>query len=194
MFIDLETTGLPIKNNFNKFYSPREYCYYDTCRIIEIAYIICSCDGDHIKTVSSLIKPDGFTITNSHIHGITQEEALSNGNNLINILNNFEKDIKMVDTIVAHNINFDHSVLLSECYRNKIKHYNIIANICKKRLLCTMEMGKTFLNTFKYPKLIDLYYKLFNIDIINNHRALIDTTMCKDVYYKMINTYDGSYY
>lgn len=190
MFIDLETTGLPLKNKFNKFYSPRDFIHYDNCRIVEIAYIICALNGDIIKTVTSLIKPTDFTITNSNIHGITHENALSNGNDLTAILKDFENDLNMVNTIIAHNIVFDHSVLLSECYRNKLAHYNIIEEISKKKLLCTMVMGKTFLNTYKYPKLVDLYKNLFDIDVDNNHRALIDTNMCKNIYFKMISSYN----
>lgn len=183
MFMDLETTGLPIKNNRRRFYSPREFNYYDTSRIIEIAYIICSINGDHIKTVTKLIKPTDFTITNTCIHGITNNQALTKGEDLNNVLNEFNNDLKNVNIIVAHNINFDHSVLLSECYRGY--HTDVIKEICKKKLLCTMEMGKSYLGVYKYPKLIDLYKKLFNIEVDNNHRALIDTSMCKEVYFKM---------
>ena len=184
MFFDLETTGLPLKNNMRNFYSPSEFNNYDTSRIIEIAYIICTLNGETIKTVSKLIKPDNFTITNTHIQGITYDKALNEGEELYVVLNELYTDLQDVNTLVAHNIKFDKSVLLAECYRKS--YYSIINEICKKKILCTMMMGKTFLNVNKFPKLVELYKKILNIDIDNNHRALIDTTMCKEIYFKII--------
>lgn len=48
-------------------------------------------------------------------------------------------------------------------------------------------MAKEKLKLYKYPKLIDLYKQFFNIDLDGAHRALIDTTACKEVYFKLLD-------
>ena len=90
-----------------------------------------------------------------------------------------------VDTIISHNIGFDINILLSECYR--LEHNELIDNIENRKKKCTMRLGKKYMNYHKSPKLIELYKHLFNKDIIQEHRALIDTEMCKDCYFGMKN-------
>ena len=79
LVIDTETTGLPNRPSFNKYYNPMICKHYDSSRIIEIGYIIYNEQGQKIKENSFLIKPDNFIIENTHIHGISQIDANTNG-------------------------------------------------------------------------------------------------------------------
>ena len=165
LFIDVETIGLPITRGFNNYYNPSETGYYDSSRIIEIAYVICTYDGNVIKEYSSLITPNNFTIENTAIHGITTKDAIEKGVSIENVLDDLNSDLDLVDRIVAHNIKFDINNILSECYRAN-KEY-IIQNINSKSQICTMVMGKQFMNIVKFPKLVDLYSFIFNKTVVN---------------------------
>ena len=48
-----------------------------------------------------------------------------------------------------------------------------------------MELGKIYMKSQKFPKLIELYHYLFNKSIDQEHRALTDTRICADCYYRM---------
>lgn len=184
LFIDTETTGLPITRNYNDYYHPENKFYYDNSRIIEIAYIIYDENKNIVKQVEHIIKPDNFNINNSHIHGITYEYALENGVDIKIAIDELYQDLSNVKTIVAHNINFDINIILSECYR--LNNNIIIDKIFSINKECTMDIGKKYMNQLRNPKLIILYKFLFNKPVEQIHRALSDTKICADCYYKML--------
>lgn len=184
LFVDTETTGLPITKNF-KYHNPKNTKYYDNARIVEIAYIIYDDNDLKVKEVTTLIKPSGFIIENSNIHGITTEDAMNNGLDISDVLEELYDDLFQysVNCIIAHNINFDINVILSECYRaNKDYLYCSIVKINKE---CTMHLGKIYLKSTKNPKLNILYEYLFNKEVVQEHRALSDTKICAECYFKM---------
>ena len=186
LFIDTETNGLPITKNYS-YYNPKNTKYYDKSRIIDIAYIIYDENNVKVKEVTSLIKPDGFLIENTDIHGITFENAMNYGLNIKDILQEFYIDLceYNVTTIISHNINFDINIILSECYR--LKFNDLINTILKINKECTMNIGKNYMKSNKNPKLIVLYEFLFHKEIIQEHRALSDTKICLECYFKMTN-------
>jgi DNA polymerase III epsilon subunit-like protein len=187
LFIDTETTGLPVTKNF-KYYNPKNTKYYDNARIIEIAYIIYDDNDLKIKEVTTLIKPSGFVIENSHIHGITTEDAIMNGLEISDVLEELYDDLfeYSINCIIAHNINFDINVILSECHRLD-KDY-LYCSIIKINKECTMHLGKIYLKSTKNPKLNILYEYLFNKEVTQEHRALSDTKICAACYFKMAET------
>tara|TARA_B110000037_G_C17085172_1_gene491692 strand:- start:1233 stop:1823 length:591 start_codon:yes stop_codon:yes gene_type:complete len=186
LFIDLETSGLPERLGFDKYYSPTKTSKYNKCRIIEIAYIIHSVvDNCVIKEYSKLIIPDKFIINNSRFHGITNEMCEKDGITMNEMLDIFTDDIKKynVGNIVSHNIKFDFNILLSEMYRY---NYNELYNKCSSyNIECTMKKGKYLMNTYKYPKLTELYYYLFNKNYSQTHRALDDVKICYKCFIKI---------
>lgn len=184
LFIDVETTGLPENRGFNNYHHPSKLFYYKNSRLIELAYIIYNNNNEIVKKVENLIKPVDFTIENSEFHGITTKMALTEGKDLSKVLDELCNDLDNVDTIVAHNINFDINIILAECYKEKKQ--NLIKHLESINRICTMDLGKTYMNTKKYPKLIELYQHLFDKTITQEHRALSDTHICADCYYEMI--------
>jgi len=183
LFIDTETTGLPKTKGWGKYYEPSLTSYYDESRVIEVAYIIYDNDKTICKSISTIIRPNGFVITNSNIHGISTDDANEYGTELMEVLKEFETDLSDVTTIVGHNIDFDINIMLSECYRaNEIGIARKLESINKK---CTMRVGKAYMNSEKYPKLVELYRFLFNRIVNQKHRALSDTRICAECYYMM---------
>jgi len=188
LFIDIETIGLPNRISFSEYYSPIEITHYDSSRIIEIGYIICN-NTEIIKKVDNLIKPNNFTINNTNIHGITHEQAENEGKSISDVLDILYNDLDLVETVISHNSLFDINIILSECHRINHKLFN---KLNSKIIKCTMKLGKEFMKSEKYPKLTELYKFIFNQEIIQEHRALSDSIICKDCYYFIIKKNENS--
>ena len=137
---DLETTGLPITPGFMQYYPPNETKYYDSSRIVQIAYIKLDENNQEIYRKNKLVKPLDFKITNSTFHGITQEKAMKEGEEMKDILASLVSDLKDCKVLIGHNILFDYNILLSECYRLGL--VDLIITVTKLNLYCTMKEGK----------------------------------------------------
>ena len=182
LVFDLETTGLPKKWNVHPFHTTN----YDTCRVINLGYVLLDKNNNIIKKVDHLIKhSEPVQITNSEIHGITNEDIKDSGVAFKDALKEFIADIYPCKKIVAHNIDFDFNVLLSELYRNYDKCRKIIGQMYTKELICTMKTGQTFMKVTKFPKLIELYKHTHNIEWKQTHRALDDAIICSACYVHM---------
>ena len=185
LFIDIETTGLPILKKYNNYHNPNNLKYYENSRIIEIGYQIYDNDRTLLLENDQLIKVNK-TINNSDIHGITNNDLDNNGIEFNVFCDDFKKHIVKCDTIIAHNIKFDYNIILSELYR--INNIELITKLESMLKQCTMILGKQALNIKKNPKLSNLYFELFNKKVVQSHRALDDTKLCSKCYYNMITS------
>lgn len=184
LVFDIETTGFPQRKNVH----PYKTSNYETSRMIELGYMIVNdITGETVKEVSHLIQhPNKVGINNSHIHGITEEMVLEDGETVHSVLDELYEDLKQVDTMVAHNMDFDFNILLSEVYRWYPMYNHLLGELYNKKLVCTVQMGKSLMPNGKYPKLIELYQKLFDEEWIQPHRALEDCRVCSKCYLKLI--------
>jgi DNA polymerase-3 subunit alpha len=183
---DTETTGLPVTISFGKYFPPSELIYYNNSRIIDIAYIVYRPDGKLVKKVEYLIKPNGFIIENSHIHGISHNTALTSGVDINVALNSLYSDLLTANKIVAHNLIFDINVIMSEAYR--ASHFDLYKLISKIERVCTMKLAKIKLILPKYPKLTDLYTILFKEKWAQPHRAMADTEICAKCFFRLMDS------
>lgn len=173
-FLDLETTGL-IENQLD---------YENYPRITQIAY-----KKSSEKEINSIfIKPNGFTISKEieKLTGISTELLNAKG---INIRDAFSLlDITSSSQIVAHNIDFDLSILDSEYLRIlktnpntdfKNTHRN------SSRLFCTMKKFASVFNV-KYPTLTEMYNHFFDdIPQYIMHNAENDVEVLIDCFHIM---------
>lgn len=182
LVFDLETTGLPIFNKDGKyrFHSFKNLKMYEPARIVSISWIILDNCGNILKQTYYIIRPLDFAIDNASvatsIHGITHEIAVEKGALWDNVYKEFFADLKPCHALVAHNLQFDLSVMLSEMFRYN-KQDGITEMLSKKRF-CTVQLGRIAMNQKKSPKLGELYKYLFNKDIENAHDAFFDTLNC----------------
>jgi DNA polymerase III subunit epsilon len=170
LFFDTETTGLPRDwrapiNNLSNW-----------PRLVQIAWLIYDIDGAKISSHDYIIKPEGFTIPSdiSKIHGITSEQASRDGHDLKSVLLKFQKDVNQVNCLVAHNMSFDASVVGAEFIR-----CNLSNTFSLKKKICTKEESTNFCAIegpygYKWPKLPELYYKLFKTNFEEAHNAAAD--------------------
>lgn len=178
--IDTETTGLPISYRMNA--TPNNLSNWDQCRIVQIAYRVYNPEDELVANINQIIKPNDFIIPSSSIsfHKITNNRA-NHGVPIDVALKLLMTYVKNMPTrLVAHNIQFDRNVLISEMYRNGLP--DLAKNFMKTQSVCTM-----LLNTPKggrWPKLVNLYTSKFDdFDESKIHDAEYDTLMCSKVYF-----------
>ena len=193
LVFDTETSGLPTKRGYDKYYPYSELNHYDTSRIVSICWKL----YDNEKIISSkyfIIKPKGFKIDNTskacEINGITQEIADKDGILIEDVFVELHADLYKSETIVAHNILFDQNILLSELHRSK--RQDLIQIFESKELYCTMNKSKDLLRIpmkygdYKSPKLIELYEFLFKTGFEGAHNAEADVDACAKCYFELI--------
>jgi DNA polymerase III epsilon subunit-like protein len=177
LIIDVETTGLPSKNNTSgPLYE--NLTAYNTARLVQVTMMLCNENFEEIEITDFIVKADGFSIDNSTFHGITNEISSEHGVSLDTVVDKFSKYLKKVQHICAHNASFDIGVLKSELYRYN-KH-SIIDELSSKHILCSMKHTKSIVNArnkkgfLKNPSLAELYKFATNKDIQNAHNSKFD--------------------
>ena len=189
LFFDLETTGLPKQIGYDKWYNPEELDKYDTSRVIEIGLVLVNNKGAIVEKYNAIIKPDNYTKLEpiiTKLTGITDQEILTNGRDLKDVIEEIKPFFKRVSTINAYNIKFDYNILLSEMYR--IHDKDMIQILIDAKQECTFKLSKQILYIGSY-KMEKVYKELFKVDPKQDHRAFNDAILCKEVYYKLKEVY-----
>ena len=175
---DFETSGLP-RGRRNTKVTQETLSNFDGCRAVSLSAARFSQRGRLIKTFDAIIRPDGFQIGEESIaiHGISNEKALSEGRPFPEVYHDFMEFIgPRTKTLVAHNAQFDTSVLQSEMLRHGIP----LEQIDDLVIRCTLEMYR---DRFMGPiKLTKLYADIFGEEFDNAHNSLADSIACGRVY------------
>jgi len=179
LIIDVETTGLPIRNGLPYGVNPpyEKLNLYDNARIVQISMMLCNENFEQIELKDFIIKADNFSINNSSFHGITNEISESYGVVFSEVIDVIKLYLPKISRVVAHNLNFDISILYSELYR--LNMHSIIYDLKSKEMICTMKSTKNIVKAtnnygIKDPSLKELYYFVFNKDIENAHNSKYD--------------------
>lgn len=182
LFFDTETTGLP--KNWKASYKELN----NWPRLVQIAWIISDVNGSIIEQNNYIIKPNGYSIPEdaTEIHKISTQKALQYGHELDFVLNQFNDCVNKSDIIVAHNLSFDLNVIASEMFRS-----NINSDIFDKEQICTMESTINFCKLpgnygYKFPKLSELYQKLFYSTFDEAHDASVDIKATFKCFYELL--------
>src|SRR6056300_338827 len=180
---DTETTGLyntrarPTRENLSKF---------DSARIVSLSAVKFSSRGREIDTFNRIIKPIGYQVGATHIHGITHEYAEEHG---VPFKTAFQEFIEFIgdrcNILCAHNSLFDEGIIGHELLRIGLDPNEDFLD--KYIFNCTHEMYK---KRFLRPiKLTNLYKDIFGKEFDNAHNSLADAGACGQVYpYLMGNT------
>jgi DNA polymerase-3 subunit alpha len=199
LVFDSETTGL----SKTQIISPSTMHLWP--HIVQFSYIVFDTESNKIvKIKDSIIKvPDGFIIIeeNAKIHGITTEISLAKGVSLEPVLEEFFADLKTVDHIVGHNVSFDINMIKAELQRlimnssdKKLEDYLTTINTSTKFYctmqetieLCAIEMKDKYGRPYKkFPKLVELYQKMFGVTPKNLHNSLNDVIVCLRCFIKL---------
>ena len=197
LFFDTETTGFPKTKRFqlNQYYPYTELDKYDSSRIVQITWAIYDFKQNQKVLKTFYVKPDGFTIDNSEIHGITTKMAKKKGVPIKKVFDTLKKDLKNVKFIVAHNLVFDMNVLCSELSRYGYDDLAIVLQ--KKEHVCTGEKTKDILklplnaayniSKYKMPKLSEMYDYCFGEEIEGHDNAEVDTIALAKCFFYLVN-------
>ncbi|NOX48301.1 MAG: 3'-5' exonuclease, partial [Chlorobi bacterium] len=183
LFFDTETTGLP------KNWKAPITDLNNWPRLVQLAFLLFDKDGNKISSGDYIIKPNGFTIPkeSSRIHGISTEKAIVEGYDVESILNDFKELIEKASYIVAHNMSYDEKIVGAEFLRANMPNY-----LSKKKKICTMESSTNFCAIkgpygYKWPKLSELHYKLFNTEFEEAHNAAVDIAATAKCFWELLN-------
>ena len=185
LFFDTETTGLP-----NNYYAPTT----DTLNwphLVQLSWIVTDETGREIKARNYIIKPCHWEIPTqaTAIHGITQEQAKTEGKPITEVLEKFMWDLDESSLVVGHNISFDKSIVGCELERTHTK--DRIANkpdydtMIETADLCQIEWSDYYCS-YKWPKLQELYFKLFGRHFKSAHNAVNDTRATMECFFELV--------
>ena len=134
--------------------------------MIELSLILCETTTMSVLLSRHfLIKPDGFSINNTRLHGITNQIASESGVTLESIMDEISRDyFAKCNCIAAHGFNFHAVVFYSELSR--CGNQDAISSMKLKRQVCTMFETRTVVKLqkdgskagdYKLPSLDELF-------------------------------------
>lgn len=175
IIFDTETTGLIPKDSSNNYYHYTNTSKYNNARMIQISYEILDTTLNVIATRSFYIN-EVDTVSNSQFHNITKELLEKEGISMTRFCDIFTEDLNICSRIIAHNLQFDYFILMSELYR--FGFTDIINKINLLKLICSMKKTRHFVcHNKKYPKLLELYNYANNSnlkELPNAHNSMFD--------------------
>ncbi|NQY01078.1 MAG: 3'-5' exonuclease [Flavobacteriaceae bacterium] len=181
LFFDTETTGLP------RNWKAPVTDLHNWPRMVQIAWILCDKTGNRIESNDFIIKPENYKIPRdaSRVHGISTEKAMTEGKDLLEVLNHFNKLVERSDFIVAHNISFDEKILGAELLRKKVQ-----SNFNSKKKLFTLKSSSNYCKIwgaygYKWPKLSELHIRLFGEDFDEAHDAAVDINATEKCFWEV---------
>jgi len=193
LIFDTETTGLPPKNTPTNQTDKWPH-------IVQLSWVIYNDETGQVEeekdNIISLGTHIPISAESTAIHGITSEISRAKGVPIDVALFDFKLAVNRCGKIVAHNLEFDKNMIQVEFYRARI--FN---NMFPPVGYCTMKQGTPICKlvkvwddgttSFKYPKLVELYYALFGADAPapeGLHNAKVDVELCLKCYVKMTAT------
>lgn len=183
LFFDTETTGIP-----NDYKAPCTNID-NWPRLIQLGWLLTDAVGRILSEGNHIVRPDGFEIPKaaSDVHGITTEFALENGKPLLDVIFAFGADLNQADCMVGHNLDYDLHIVGAEYVRLGYDSRIMFA----RPTLCTMQATIQFCNIPgrfgpKWPKLMELYTKLFGQEFDGAHDAMADIVATKDCFFELI--------
>ena len=183
LFFDTETNGLP--NNWKAPVTDTD----NWPRVTQLAWQVYDEDGELIREVCSLIKPEGWTIPKEDFfieNNMSTERCEKEGVHLIDILEDFVEQVDNADYLIAHNMAFDEKVIGAEMIRKELSFRQ------EPNKLCTMQESTNYCKmqpfrygTYKWPTLLELHTKLFDEGFDGAHDALADVKACAKSFFEL---------
>ena len=188
--LDLETTGLPTHRGADVRDSD------NWPHIVQLSWLVFNLDTGFTQIHDHIIRlPEGVKIPkrSTEIHKITNELMQKKGEPLKDHLVELIEDIEQCTYLVAHNLQFDKSVLHAELWRHGI---GSALEGLKCLEICTMLYGTKLCNLTvpskrtgkpmrKFPKLQELHQYLFGSQFENGHNSLVDVLACFRCFYQL---------
>ena len=189
LVLDIETTGLaePIDLDIDDIRP------IDWPRCVQIAWSLYDNKGECLNYKDYIIQIDGFNIPHSAymVHGISDRLAKKEGVPIQKALSELDTYLIKSDYVVGHNVEFDVGGIAAEYIRLGKAHpfkQSQFINTCSEQTkqLCKIEGGRG--RGYKYPKLGELHYFLFNEEITDSHNATRDVVATARCFFELLRT------
>ncbi len=177
LFVDTETNGLPRDESLS-------FMAVDNWPIIhQIAWIVYTKNGDIVVERNYETSASGKLVTRNGINYVSKSVSP-----IYDILPVFINDLCESDVIVGHNIDFDINTILCELYRLGLDTRKLESI----ERFCTMKnsveaCGFNTRRGNRFPKLQELYMKLFHRPFENPHDAYCDIRATADCFWELFN-------
>lgn len=184
--LDSETNGLP------KDYKAPLSDLDNWPRLVQLSWAAFLPGGGEVAWSDWIIRPDGFIIpeASSSIHGITHQRAVDEGLPLHAVLSELSKFIQSelygVNVLVGHNLEYDVNVTMVEYMR-----LGMTPPFDSLVWVDTMKGTTEFCKLpgkygYKWPKLSELYFKLFGETFEGGHNSLNDVRATARCFFELI--------
>jgi len=202
LVFDTETTGLP--KGYPSIYDTTKWPY-----VVQLSWLVYDIEKNDVEKFENfIINCDGEISEESiKIHKITPQISKMVGVGIKDCLIKMKKDLLSCDLMIGHNISFDKQILIVESIRNNLPPLFMKKNCKRMNQYCLMKNTVNFVGIekinkygkeyFKYPKLSELYMKLFGEEMIGAHDSLADsifTLRCYCVYNNYNDPMTSKYY
>lgn len=181
LVFDTETTGLPASRH-----APASNVD-NWPRVVQLAWEAFDLRGRKTGALCYVIRPDGFKIPRDaeRVHGISTSMAKRTGVPVVEVLSAFVEALGNASVVVAHNFKFDANVLGAEFHRLGVRD-----QFRGKTHVCTMEAATEYCALpgpygFKWPKLPELYFRLFGKGVKETHDAAADVATCSKCFFAL---------
>jgi DNA polymerase III epsilon subunit-like protein len=185
LIFDTETTGMVKRKQ-----PPEDPAQPD---LVQLAMLLVERDDWSVKTRASFIVQlaPGVRIEPEAeaTHGISAADCERYGVAPVVAVSLFNQLCMQADIIVAHNISFDQSIMLTALHRLGKKPNRMEG----KSLVCTQEATTDVLklpgkyNGYKWPKLAEAYLHYTGLEIEDAHDAMADTQACLVIYRGLVS-------
>lgn len=186
-FFDTETTDMI------NFKAPNSDPSQPT--IIQLAGMLTDSTGNHIHSMSCVLNSLGcpMSVKAEEVHGISKPLADTYGIPPGSAISLLFKIFSKASVIVGHNIKFDLRMLKIAGRKTTPQIIKDLDNLLLSRpTYCTMfettkicQLPKAKGNGYKWPKLEELYYFLFNNEMPDGHDAMVDVEATAKCFFEL---------
>ncbi len=162
--------------------------------LVQLGMLLVETEGWETKAHHALLVklPEGAVIEAKaqETHGISAEDCSRYGIDRIIACSLFNQLCMQADAIVAHNLSFDQSIMLTALYRLGDKPNRMD----DKQLFCTKELSTDVLKLpgkygkYKWPTLAEAYRHFAGEELTGAHDAMQDTKACLAIFRGLVET------
>jgi DNA polymerase III epsilon subunit-like protein len=183
IILDVETNGLPDRRKGSRG-AVDGRSGYRGLHVIELGFLHASSNTE-FSTLLRHTDPDMIDIRHTtRFHNITEQMIDLDGVCALEVLRQFFDFLiaHNIDTIIAHNAEFDVGFLISESeFYGQVE---LAARLRGMHFVCTMKNARVaeFMESSKWPKLGEVFLKITHEHPKQAHRALNDCYSCREIY------------
>jgi len=180
LFVDTETSGLP--KNWDIPYDQDEHWPH----IVQVAWLVYTKSGKFVKESTFYIQATNFEISPAsyNVHGLDKSFLLKHGLSRQEVMQKLQEDLDHYQPlVVGHYVKLDYHMLGVSFYRCGLS--NPLPSL---PTFCTMKATEDYIRYpfRRYLGLGELYKRLFQKTLQQQHHALSDARATADCFFAML--------